>query len=111
MPVSSHRLEIKEMLSDRQAVKTALDYLESLYSHPLEGLDLEEIQRSDDQKHWLVTLGYWEPKPRSPLDQELDKAGGRLVLRVPSAEVIRTYKLVTVNAETGEAVSVKMREE
>lgn len=98
------------MVSAQEAVRSALEYLQGLYPHSLEGLDLEEVELADDKQSWLVTLGFWEHKPRSLLDKALTEKTVGLVLKVPSAEVTRVYKVVKVDAESGKAVSMKIRE-
>ena len=97
------------MVNEQEAVKSAMEYLQRLYPHPLEGLGLEEIELDDHQRWWLVTLCFWEHKPRSLLDKALADATVGVVLKVPSAEVTRVYKVVKVDAEGGKAVSMKIR--
>jgi hypothetical protein len=98
------------MVNAQAAVRSAMEYLQGVYPHPLEGLDLEEIELDDLQRWWFVTLGFWEHKPRSLLDKALAQATVGVVLKVPSAEVTRVYKVVKVDAESGKAVSMKIRE-
>jgi len=98
------------MVNEQEAVKSALEYLQGLYPRSLEGLDLEEIELANDEQSWLVTLGFWEHKPRSLLDKALAESTVGLVLKVPSAEITRVYKVVKVDAHSGKAVSMKIRE-
>jgi len=98
------------MVNEQEAVKSALEYLQGLYPHLLEGLDLEEIELDDCRRWWFVTLGFWEHRPRSLLDKALAERTVGLVLKVPSAEVTRVYKVVKVDAESGKAVSMKIRD-
>jgi hypothetical protein len=99
------------MVNEQQAIKSAMEYLVSVYApYPLEGLALEEIEMDQSGQWWLVTLGFWEHKPRSLLDKALAEATVGVVLKVPSAEVSRVYKVVKVAAASGKAVSMKMRE-
>jgi len=97
------------MIPEREAVQAALDYMRSVYSQELQDLALEEIEQSDDGKCWLVTLGFWQPKPKTPLDKEIEKQRG-LVLTLPAAEVMRVYKVVSVDAASGKPYSMKIRE-
>jgi hypothetical protein len=96
------------------AVNAALTYARQLIPHdPDNEIELEEIERSMDGKFWLVTVGYWQPKPKSLLDKklELEAAKSRgIFLRVPSAEVIKVYKVVKIDSQTNRAVSMKLRE-
>lgn len=92
-------------------VHAALDYANSVLVPPPEGLAVEEIERTDDGRYWLVTVGYWRPKPRSPLDKKMDELTGvGLVLKIPSTEMQRVYKVVKVDSDSGGAVSMKNRE-
>jgi len=83
----------------KQAVKNAVEYLSSLYdSNELQDLLLEEVELSDDNRYWLVTLGFTRRlKTTSPL-----QAFAR-------SEPDRLYKLITVRADTGEVKSMKIR--
>lgn len=81
------------MINVKQAVKIAHDYLASLYPEA-RSVELEEIERTEDEKYWLITLGYWAP-------------GGQLFASPLSFE--KKYKSLRVDAESGQVVSMKMR--
>jgi predicted small secreted protein len=71
----------------REAVQIATRYLAHMRNLPAVYISLEEIEVTDDRKTWLVTLGH----PRSyegPVEE---------------------YKLIKVDAGTGEVISMKMR--
>ncbi len=47
------------MIDMKQAVQIALDFCHSLYApEKLGDLLLEEVELSDDEKFWLVTIGF-----------------------------------------------------
>lgn len=92
------------MISIQDAVKAARDFAEVLYSEgELKQLRVEEIESSEDGKHWLVTLGWVEPATR--------QIGGFAGLTNATIEPLpRVYKVFTIDAETGRVLSMKMRE-
>jgi hypothetical protein len=81
------------MIDVKTAVQRAMLYAkdmfrpESVLSLYLPSLLLEEVELSDDEKFWLVTLGW-----------DADRLG-----------TSRIYKIFKVRAEDGEVVSVKIR--
>lgn len=75
----------------KKAVELAGQYLSDLLQVPVSDLLLEEVERSGP--FWKVTLSYPD---RSPSFRTL--VGGR------------TYKVVEVDAESGEFVAVKIRD-
>ena len=70
----------------KDASKAAAQYFKRLFDDPI-GLALEEVERSKDGRYWLITLGY------SP--------------NIFTAR--RNYKVFTVDADTGEVLSMKIR--
>jgi hypothetical protein len=90
------------MIDVKQAVATAIDSLKNFYGEP-QDLLLEEVDRSEDGKYWLITLGFSIPPPVSPANklQQISVA-----LRPPQ----RVYKVFQVDAKTGKFVSMKIRE-
>jgi hypothetical protein len=85
------------MIDVKTAVQQAMVYAKDMFtpavpglsvpSLSLPGLLLEEVELSDDEKFWLVTLGW-----------DADRLG-----------TSRIYKIFKVRAEDGEVVSVKIR--
>jgi hypothetical protein len=92
------------MISIKQAVTAAYDYLaelSDLIKTDLADLRLEEIELSEDQQFWLVTLGYDRALKNNLLP----------ALGLPErTQYQREYKLLKVNAETGEVEALKIRE-
>lgn len=88
----------------RSAVVAAQNYLQSLLDimgGKIEDLRLEEVEVSEDDKFWLVTLGFTRPadKAESPLKEILAAPGYR-----------REYKIFKIDAETGNVESMRIRE-
>ncbi|HXX22729.1 MAG TPA: hypothetical protein VEO19_06240 [Terriglobia bacterium] len=80
------------MIGVKEAVNKAAEYFADLYHDQFTNVLLEEVELSDG--YWLITLGYERP-PVMP----------RFGLKGP-----RAYKIFKVNGETGEVVSMKIRE-
>lgn len=91
----------------KTAVKSAYSYaqsLQELMGSDWEDIRLEEIELSEDQKTWFVTLGYdIQVKRKSVLDEMVDPLHATLRFQ-------REYKLFAVNATTGEIESMKIRQ-
>lgn len=77
----------KSKLTAKRAAEVATKYLAEMKDMPVYDISLEEIELTDDGAYWLVTLGH----PRSYLGTTKD------------------YKVIKVDAETGEVLSMKMR--
>ena len=92
------------MICIEDAVKAARDFAEKIYTEgELKQLRVEEIESSQDEKKWFVTLGWVEPAVR--------QLGGFAGLTNATLEPLpRVYKIFTINAETGHVESMKMRE-
>jgi len=59
---------------------------------------LEEVELSDDQQFWLITFSY--PSDPAGMVSAIDMLAGR---------VPRAYKVVKLQSDTGDFVSVKIR--
>lgn len=81
-------------LDSKTAVKKAKAYLNEIFVN-VKDLRLEEIERSPDRKHWLVTFSIARP--------DLTLFGSSF----PNPE--RDYKAVTLDANTGEVLAVKIK--
>jgi hypothetical protein len=81
------------MIDAKKAVDIANNYLKSVYEASFPGLQLEEIELSEDQKFWLITLGYIAP-------------GASPFLYPPPKE----YKSFKIDSETGNVISMKIRQ-
>ena len=87
------------MISVKEAVSRASQYLGEVFDD-LNYLRLEEVERSDDDSQWYVTLSYLLPEPPdSPLASfHLGK------------KYERVYKQVVVDANSGQCQSIKIRQ-
>lgn len=90
------------MLTVKEAVQAAETWVRDLYpKKDLQHLRLEEVELSDDDRFWYITLGWAEPAVKeSPL-----AAAFRNEMHV----LPRVYKKLEVNAETGAVKSMKIR--
>ena len=83
----------------KTAVLAARNYLQSLQDlmgGNIEDLRLEEVEISEDEKHWFVTLGFTVIKDRFKM--------------LGLSQSARTYKIFKIDSETGEVQSMKIRE-
>lgn len=91
----------------QQAVYAAQQYLGDLQSFmkvPLESLRLEEVELSEDKGTWLVTLSYDSP------DVSMQRSNLVTLGEVMRPQkLLRDYKIIKVNAETGEVEAMKIR--
>jgi hypothetical protein len=83
------------VLTVKDAVKTAMDYFQELFSGPYADLALEEVERSGEK--WLVTLGYF-------LGRKVMGAGISV-----SPTAVRQYKQIAVDDTTGDVISMKVK--
>ena len=82
------------MLDVKEAAQKASEYFATLYTDEgIHSVQLEEVEISDDGKYWLITLSY--PMP------------GQLPTIDPNHK--RKYKVFKIDAETGQVVSMKIR--
>ncbi|HEY0514857.1 MAG TPA: hypothetical protein VGH73_23385 [Thermoanaerobaculia bacterium] len=94
----------------KEAVRRAKDFAVMLFApEKISGLGLEAVERSEDGRYWLVTLGFTRPhlQPKrtssySPIEQILPR---------PEPQIAREYKVFRVDAQSGEVVAVKRFEE
>lgn len=94
------------MISIEEAVSAAKAYAARVFSESeLKQLRVEEIESTRDDTQWLVTLGWLEPAVR-----QLGGLGAFAGLSHNSLEAVpRVYKIFTIDAETGDVKSMKMR--
>lgn len=84
----------------QKAVAAARASLRDFFSEePVQGILLEEVERSEDDGDWLITLSFIRnPKTtKGAIDTFL-------------GEGPRTYKTLKVSTETGEVLSMKIRQ-
>lgn len=94
----------------KEAVRLAKDFAANLLeAEKVSRLGLEAVERSEDGRYWLVTLGFSRPwdypkyrrRPRTALDDILPSA---------DSEPDREYKVFKVDAESGEVVGMQVFE-
>lgn len=88
-------------LSVHDAVRTAASHLQELYPHAQDIL-LEEVELSDDDRYWSVTLSFTE---------ELSGAArpGKVMAHMGGRHS-KYYKIIKIDRATGKVRSVKIRE-
>lgn len=86
------------MIDVKQAVQTALGFMGDIYDAAhLKKLAVEEFERSEDGSHWLVTVGMGGAERASTMSV------------VEGMGTPREYKILRIDAESGEVVSMKAR--
>jgi len=89
------------MLNVKEAVKTAAEYFASLYDESTySDLQLEEVELSEDEKYWLVTLSY--------AYGEASQTQVAAMLNLPVSKP-RKYKQFRINAENGQVQAMTIR--
>ncbi|HEU4561893.1 MAG TPA: hypothetical protein VFS20_28970, partial [Longimicrobium sp.] len=79
------------MIDVKQAVQAAESYVRALFPESeLRHLRLEEVDRSEDDSRWLITLGWVEPAV----------SGSGIVFSAGAQKLPRVYKLFEIDAET-----------
>ena len=93
----------------KEAVQRAKEFAAKIFEpEKITRLGLEAVERSEDRKYWLVTLGFsrqWSyPAARksSPLDDVLPR---------PESEPRREYKVFRVDASSGAVTSIARAED
>jgi len=93
-----------EVLDVKQAAEKATQYLAALL--PATDIRLEEVEISDDERYWHITLSALVPAPQAPRNVEpAITALGSLF----HASDERVYKTLTVDATNGTVRSMKIR--
>ncbi|MGI2909138.1 hypothetical protein [Tolypothrix sp. VBCCA 56010] len=90
----------------RSAVVAAKKYFEDIQDmigNSINDILLEEVELSENQKFWYVTLGFSRPVAKT--ERSLIPDAISLTTKYE-----REYKIFTVDAETGELKSMKIRE-
>ena len=91
--------KVAERISAREAVAAAKKYFTDITGYS-GNLSVEEVELSDDQARWVITLGYLEtPTPDSVV-----------AMAYKSLLVRKAYKRFEVRTDTGEVVAMKIRE-
>ena len=97
------------MITPKQAVENATRFFKEVSAAEIRGLRVEEVKLSDDDQHWLITLGF--------LGEELvvDSDPGSLFGGLAQAQPLahprhqREYKLFRVRREDGKVEEMTIR--
>ena len=97
------------MIDVATAVRNASEYFkeieESLNGSPPENLRLEEVEKSEDESYWLITLGHDVRSAVQPTPSVLRSA----FTPDEKWQYLRQYKLFRINVIAGEIDSMKIR--
>jgi hypothetical protein len=89
------------MLDVKEAARTAAEYFASLYDESTySDLQLEEVELTEDEKYWLITLSYEYGEAKQT------QVGAMLNLPVSKQ---RKYKQFRIDAETGQVQAMTIR--
>ena len=91
------------MVDIKEAMDTARNKIKEVYGQEMVNLQVEEIEQAEEGKYWLITLGFNAPPPMIP-QNDLQKLS--FALRPP----VRVYRVIKINLESGDFISMKMRE-
>ena len=81
----------------KSAARIAVAYFDQLIQRRYSDLAIEEVEKTNDDRFWLVTVGYTVVSTdRSPLAALQNQPA-------------REYKIIKVDSQSGEAVSMKVR--
>ncbi len=90
-------------VSVKRAVRAAINYINDLYAeNNLRDLMLEEVEFSTAADQWLVTVGFSLPETN-------EEAASLIMPSKTSRALSRRYKVVNIDAETGQPLSMKIR--
>ncbi len=100
------------MIDLQHALSTVKAYVREVYwDQPLQDFRIEEVQKSEDGRFWLVTVGFRafsaelpDMRSRMTIPRDLYASPEESLIRFP-----RDYKVVRVDADTGQAVSMTNR--
>jgi hypothetical protein len=87
------------MLTAKEAVKIAKDYMADMYGTSIESR-IEEVTLDETESVWHLTMGFWEYPPIVP-----NTLSTLMQINKPR----RAYKEIAIAAETGNVISMKIR--
>ena len=93
------------MITIKEAVEKALVHIQDLYGSGLNALKLEETELTEDEQYWLVTLGFDEELPPTPVELLSFSSPSD----IPHISYNRVYKIFKINAANGSVLSMKIR--
>jgi hypothetical protein len=85
------------MIPVKEAVKRAMVFLAELQeANPPEDVTIEEVELSNDGLFWLITISFFP--------------SGSSIAALTGKKPFKQYKIFRVDAESGEVISMKMRD-
>ena len=91
----------KGMIDVQQAAQQAINYCAGLFGNILR-VRLEEVELTNDDAHWLITVGFDVPRPLDSMEEA--------VYGLEPLDGKRQYRVVNIDAQTGAVRSVKIRQ-
>ena len=99
------------MISIKEAAQQAAEFCQQLFPDAQDIL-LEEVERDENDKFWLITVSYLAPAVKragTAVSGTMETALGTTMQQLfPRFE--RRYKSLKIDAQTGNVVSMKIRE-
>jgi hypothetical protein len=88
-------------ITSKEAIKSAKEYAEDTILKPEDNnMSINEIRMSDDEKNWIITLG-WDEK------REQDPEGRNGVISSLYGPFTRIYRTFYIDSETGDFVKME----
>jgi hypothetical protein len=92
------------MIKANEAVQIANTQMREWFAEgDLHALELEEVELSEDERFWLITLGYSVKRPNPTPSEVMSAPAGT------TPDSVRAYKVFAINVESGEVRSMKQR--
>ena len=96
----------------KEAVQRAKEFATALFeSEKILKLGLEAVERSEDGRYWLVTLGFTRPHLFSVPKKTRSLSAFDELLPRSEAQPKREYKIFRVDTHSGEVIGVSLFEE
>ena len=93
----------KRKIGVKEAVQAAMAAIGDLLpSADISDLRLEEVEQSEDERYWLITLGFYV------VNQLGEGPVASAILAPPM--YVRKYKVFKIDATSGKVISMKIRE-
>ena len=93
------------MIDVKEAVEFAYDFVQQLPKvGDMNPITLEEVELTDDERYWLITLGLYRSELPTTIDPVETFASKVLAKRE------REYKVVKIHADSGKVQSMKIRD-
>lgn len=97
------------MVDVKQAIRAARDYITEVYAPETpRGLQLEEVELTDDEGYWLVTFGFDTDREAEPIDPVRERVLSVQGIKTPP-RYVRDYKVIKIRADDGKPLSMKMK--